>query len=125
MNEPPTKPNHSSVLFEVRVDDKDLNRLNRTGSHVIYVLLALFAWDLVAPYFFGTVAGDANSRAVLANLLIAVCSFLFGTNVGRNKTDMTIANMSEVAKKAVPVDPTPPIIVGEGEKITVEGKSND
>lgn len=106
-------------------EERDLNRLNRTGSHVIYVLIALFAWDLIAPYFFGPVAVDANSRAVLANLLIAVCSFLFGTNVGRNKSDLTIANMSEVAKKSVPVDTTPTIQVGEGEKVTLEGTPRD
>lgn len=102
----------------------DPHGLSGAGKFLMIWFSVLFGWEVIAPYFLhvGTVIGDANTKAVLANLCIAIMAYLLGRNEGSRQADSTISKLVESNKKAqdviaaaVPADPASTIKLEPGQ----------
>lgn len=72
----------------------------------VYFYSTLFGVEILAPYIMlmmglpPQVVGDANTKAVLTNIVIAIVSYLVGKSEGSKQVDQTVAKLVESNKKA-------------------------
>jgi hypothetical protein len=105
--------------------DKE-HSLSRLGAFAVVFYSILFGWEIVAPYFIGkgVQIGDANTKAVLTNIVIAIVAYLFGRNEGSRQADQTISKLVDTAKTVaqatIAASPNPDVTVSPGETVTVK-----
>ena len=97
--------------------------LSFVGKLLMVYFSLLFGWEVIAPYFYpaGASFGDANTKAVLTNLVIALWAYLLGRNEGSQQKDNAISKLVDANKKAQDViaasavNPEPAVILQPGE----------
>lgn len=84
--------------------------LSWVGKVLMIYFSVLFGVEIIMPWVLSfltvlgfpstTNPGDANTKAVLANLVIALWAYLLGRNEGSRQADNTISKLVESNKKA-------------------------
>lgn len=69
------------------------------GFSLLFAVEIIMPWVLVILGFPGnTSVGDANTKAVLTNLVIAIMSYIVGRNEGSRQQEQTLSKMADTAK---------------------------
>lgn len=73
--------------------------IDATGPFVAAVVIGVYAFTVVAPYFI-TTTGDVlqlidRSKGTVDTITVMVVSFFFGATYGRSKDQETIHNLSK------------------------------
>lgn len=80
--------------------------LSRLGAFAIIFYSILFGIEIIMPWILhmagypATTVGDANTKAILTNIVILIVGYLFGRNEGSKQNEEVIQKLVDTNKKA-------------------------
>lgn len=107
--------------------------LSRLGAFAIIFYSILFGIEIVMPWVLHmanyppATVGDANTKAILTNIVILIVGYLFGRNEGSKQNEQVIQKLVDTNKKAQdalvetvakPAD----VVVPAGDSVTVKAE---
>jgi hypothetical protein len=100
--------------------------LDTVGAFVIIALTAMFLIVTIGPYFgLQPATDDANQKAVVNNLFIAVVAFFIGGSVASRKKDDNIGTLTDTVSKAQAIispEPKADVKLDPGQTASVTAK---
>lgn len=100
--------------------------LDNVAAFVLCTITMMFAIITIGPYFgLHPTTDDANQKAVVNNLMIAITSFMIGGSVASRKKDdaiQTLATTAQTAQSALAplADAKPAVTLPPGDSLTVK-----